>query len=325
MKLTDSQIKHMVDRFLCWKLPEDFNPDGGISFKKTFNDHLPQPQKHEPVGTNLFSADQATAMVRYLVEDASQGGSSDQSEAADGPSETILKGAAIADTAFGRLTEECAELRAQVKRQWKPSDKELAEWALECSDAALEVVRDEAFLPKSAPALRSSLSSGESDPSVTLDCAGADTADENRHEETPISMPSISAQVERTSLDAWIEREFAGHGRAIRTKDEAPYSGEPYMSMADAKELTRRAVTYWERIQLFFGRTDVHELDMKHQHRASPVTSAQSRVRDTVIEECARELETSYPDHAWLNAACAALRSMKSTSALTSPHTKDAT
>lgn len=33
-------------------------------------------------------------------------------------------------------------------------------------------------------------------------------------------------------------------------------------------------LTYWERIQLFFGRTDVHELDMKHQRRASPVTSA---------------------------------------------------
>lgn len=34
--------------------------------------------------------------------------------------------------------------------------------------------------------------------------------------------------------------------------------------------------------------------------------------RRSAIEECARELETSYPDHAWLNAACAAIRSLSS-------------
>jgi hypothetical protein len=30
--MTEAQIKHMVDRFLMWKLPEHFNPDDGISF-----------------------------------------------------------------------------------------------------------------------------------------------------------------------------------------------------------------------------------------------------------------------------------------------------
>jgi hypothetical protein len=65
--MDDAQIKHMVDRFLCWKLPESFNPDGGISFKRTFNDHLPTPMKNEPVGTNLLDATQADAMVRYMV------------------------------------------------------------------------------------------------------------------------------------------------------------------------------------------------------------------------------------------------------------------
>lgn len=43
-------------------------------------------------------------------------------------------------------------------------------------------------------------------------------------------------------LNDWIEREFAGYGRAIRRKDETPFPDEPYMSMVDAKELTRRAV-----------------------------------------------------------------------------------
>jgi hypothetical protein len=70
--MTDAQIKHMVDRFLGWKLPEDFNPDGGISFKKTFNDHRPEWNcKHEPMGTNLLDARQAEAMVRYLIGEMS--------------------------------------------------------------------------------------------------------------------------------------------------------------------------------------------------------------------------------------------------------------
>jgi hypothetical protein len=67
--LTEAQIKRMVDRFLRWKLPENFHPDAGISFKAAFNEHTAWPMKHEPVGTNLFDATQADAMVRYMVED----------------------------------------------------------------------------------------------------------------------------------------------------------------------------------------------------------------------------------------------------------------
>lgn len=65
--MTKEQIKHLVDRFLGWRLPDSFNPDGGISFKKTFNDNL-LPTKHEPRGTNLFDAEQADVMVSYMVE-----------------------------------------------------------------------------------------------------------------------------------------------------------------------------------------------------------------------------------------------------------------
>jgi hypothetical protein len=64
----DTLIKHMVDRFLGWKLPSNFNPDAGISFKAAFNEHTAHPMKHEPTGTNLFDATQADAMVRYLIE-----------------------------------------------------------------------------------------------------------------------------------------------------------------------------------------------------------------------------------------------------------------
>lgn len=65
--MTEDQIKHMVNRFLMWKLPESFRPDGGITFDQTFN--APSgPMKREPVGTNLLSATQADAMVRHMLE-----------------------------------------------------------------------------------------------------------------------------------------------------------------------------------------------------------------------------------------------------------------
>lgn len=66
--MTDDQIKHMVSRFLQWKLPADFSPDAGISFKAEFNEGTPWPMKHEPVGTNLLTAVQAEAMIRYMLE-----------------------------------------------------------------------------------------------------------------------------------------------------------------------------------------------------------------------------------------------------------------
>lgn len=65
--LTDELVKQMVARFLCWRLPEHFHPDAGISFKPTFNDHMDPPMRHNPTGTNLFDADQAEAMVRYML------------------------------------------------------------------------------------------------------------------------------------------------------------------------------------------------------------------------------------------------------------------
>lgn len=67
--LSDAQIKHMVERFLAWKLPEDFNPDGGISFTRWHSQHGPfGPQKNEPVGTNVLDYGQAEGMVRHMLE-----------------------------------------------------------------------------------------------------------------------------------------------------------------------------------------------------------------------------------------------------------------
>jgi hypothetical protein len=71
--MTDQQIKHMVNRFLGWRLPEHFSPDAGISFKPEYNVEYnasrgKPPSRYEPIGTNLFDASQAEAMVRYMVE-----------------------------------------------------------------------------------------------------------------------------------------------------------------------------------------------------------------------------------------------------------------
>lgn len=66
--MTEDQIKHMVGRFLNWKLPDNFAPDGGITFDPVINRGYPFERKREPVGTNLLDAQQAEAMVRHMLE-----------------------------------------------------------------------------------------------------------------------------------------------------------------------------------------------------------------------------------------------------------------
>lgn len=71
--MTDEQIKHMVNRFLGWRLPENFQPDAGISFNPEYNVEYNAsrgvpPARHQPSGTNLLDATQAEAMVRHMVE-----------------------------------------------------------------------------------------------------------------------------------------------------------------------------------------------------------------------------------------------------------------
>ena len=67
--MTDDQIKHMVNRFLQWRLPADFNPDGGVSFdREPMNKGTAYERQHEPVGTRLLSATQAEAMIRHMID-----------------------------------------------------------------------------------------------------------------------------------------------------------------------------------------------------------------------------------------------------------------
>lgn len=57
--MTPDQIKHMVDRFLSWRLPESFAPDGGVTLTERYSG---------ATGTNLLDATQAEAMVRHMLE-----------------------------------------------------------------------------------------------------------------------------------------------------------------------------------------------------------------------------------------------------------------
>ena len=64
--LSDEQIvKEAVNRFLGWKLPQDFAPDGGVIFNTM--SHQFDKSGYWPSGTNLLTEDQAKAMFEYCI------------------------------------------------------------------------------------------------------------------------------------------------------------------------------------------------------------------------------------------------------------------
>lgn len=60
-------VERMTQRFLGWKLPKTFNPDGGITFQRVTNEGTAHAYMNEPVGTNLLDYTQAKAMVEHLL------------------------------------------------------------------------------------------------------------------------------------------------------------------------------------------------------------------------------------------------------------------
>ncbi len=63
---TKSAMKQAVERFLGWRLPQDFAPDCGISFDGRKDDEW-NKNKTWPTGTNLFTAEQAKQMLEYVL------------------------------------------------------------------------------------------------------------------------------------------------------------------------------------------------------------------------------------------------------------------
>lgn len=66
--MTEEQIKYMAERFLNWGLPNDFSPDGGITFEPIMNRGTRYESPRHPVGTNLLTYTQAREMVRHMLE-----------------------------------------------------------------------------------------------------------------------------------------------------------------------------------------------------------------------------------------------------------------
>lgn len=114
--MTNDQIKHMVDRFLCWRLPENFCPDDGISFKAEFNERTAHPMRHEPTGTNLFNATQAEAMVRHMLRGLPTAASTCAGCKSDKPIRVHLDG--------DDLCQECADKWVRAEGHAQPSSEE---------------------------------------------------------------------------------------------------------------------------------------------------------------------------------------------------------
>jgi hypothetical protein len=63
--MSEDQIKYMVNRFLQWELPKNFNPDNGVTVTRP--NYAPNVQWWI-TGTNLLDYTQAEEMVRYMLE-----------------------------------------------------------------------------------------------------------------------------------------------------------------------------------------------------------------------------------------------------------------
>lgn len=66
--LRNLNVDELANVFMGWKLPDDFAPDCGISFKKV-HAYIPAsgPQVFNPIGTNLFTLQQAKQMFDYVI------------------------------------------------------------------------------------------------------------------------------------------------------------------------------------------------------------------------------------------------------------------
>lgn len=84
-------------------------------------------------------------------------------------------------------------------------------------------------------------------------------------------------------INKWIEREFEGHGVALGEKQELPIPGGPLMSMADAKNIVRKAFGLWDAESLA-------ALIISHPAFAAPDAYAQ---RPEGIKQAARDLAQS--------------------------------
>lgn len=64
-----TDMDRMLNRFLGWRVPKNFAPDGGIKYTppQELYPLVPEPDQLRPTGTNLLDATQARAMLEYVL------------------------------------------------------------------------------------------------------------------------------------------------------------------------------------------------------------------------------------------------------------------
>lgn len=72
LALPDEALDAAVNRFLGWELPRTFAPDGGVVFNREVQTMEGKRDRADmpgwwPIGTNLFTADQAKAMLEHAL------------------------------------------------------------------------------------------------------------------------------------------------------------------------------------------------------------------------------------------------------------------
>ena len=65
--LSLTQQTYMLNRFLSWELPKDFNPDGGISYERNYKGADGNEITRVSYGTNLLTFAQAKNMLDYML------------------------------------------------------------------------------------------------------------------------------------------------------------------------------------------------------------------------------------------------------------------
>ena len=112
--LTENQIKHLVDRFLGWHVPENFAPDAGITYTRLSYQHSADTM---PSGTNILDATQADAMVRYMAEGLPEERPNEFGWLIEAPGPTYLATRNCAGYDFHWTTDACEALRFASEEQ----------------------------------------------------------------------------------------------------------------------------------------------------------------------------------------------------------------
>jgi hypothetical protein len=103
-------INEMVARFLSWRLPSNFMPDGGITFDPVYQKLDGGYVRNTPTGTNLLDYTQARDMLEYVLGDTPKQMQALEQEIARlkcyGPPEFYVNSKHIAERALAKAGDE---------------------------------------------------------------------------------------------------------------------------------------------------------------------------------------------------------------------------